>query len=110
MKHPRVHAPDHLAFVRTLPCLVCADNISSEAAHIRYADDRFEKPYTGKSEKPDDKWTVPLCNRDHYKQHTMNEREYWDLAGIDPILVARDLYACTGNYADGCAIIGSARA
>ena len=38
----------------------------------------------------------------------MNEREFWNQIGIDPILYALALYAVTGNYERGCQIVGAA--
>ena len=109
MRQPRQHADKHLDFVRSLPCLVCGNDIESQAAHIRYADDRVAKRYVGKGEKPDDKFTVPLCDKDHRHQHSMNEREYWEKAGIDAVFVALALWSVTGNYELGTQIIHRAQ-
>ena len=36
--------------------------------------------------KPDDKpWTLPGCRCHHELQHTMAERAFWEMVGIDPI-------------------------
>ena len=93
----------HLKFIRSLPCLVCHNPIQTESAHIRYGDLPI-KPHTGKGEKPDDKWTVPLCSRCHREQHRVNERYFWRVRGIDPVKVALELYRNTGNYELCCAI------
>lgn len=92
-RQPRQHDEKHLARVRQWPCLVCLNDIETEAAHIRYADECRGKRWCGKSEKPDDRWTVPMCGNCHRRQHTMNEREFWELAGIDPLDIAAQLYA-----------------
>jgi len=106
-KQPRQHNKVHLAFIRDLPCLICKDNISTEAAHIRYSDAAYDKANPG-SHKPDDKHTVPLCGDCHRDQHRMGERDYWNLLGIDPLLIARQLYAVSGDHEEGCRIVEKA--
>lgn len=108
MKRPRIHDEKHLAFVRTLPCIVSKDNISTEAAHIRFTDLRVAKRNAGVGAKPDDFFVVPLSSNEHRKQHTMREQDYWQQAGIDPILYALALYAISGNYERGCEIVFNA--
>jgi hypothetical protein len=98
MKRPRVHDADHLAFVRQLPCLVCGDDVSVEAAHVRFSDPHAGKRNTGMAEKPDDKYTVPLCGECHRKQHKVSERGYWEARDIDPVKVALALYVNSGNH------------
>lgn len=102
-KKPREKANGHLAWIRTLPPLVGSRPV--EAAHIRFADPRYRKPAVGMAEKPDDKWTVPLGSDEHRKQHSMGERDYWLSVGIDPVLVAMLLWACSGDDEEGEAII-----
>jgi hypothetical protein len=100
----RIQSATHLKFIRSLPCLVCADNTTTEAAHIRFADTRAAKRQTGMGEKPDDSWAVPLCGNHHRIQHTMNEREFWRSGGMDPILVALALWRISGDHAAGTII------
>ena len=72
----------HLAFIRKLPCCRCGSWSRVEAAHIRFASPVHNKPGTAMAQKPDDRWTVPLCDRDHRTgpdaQHNANEREWWE--------------------------------
>ena len=75
---------NHLDFIRGLPCLICLDNTSTEAAHVRMADNRAAKPITGVGRKPPDMWTVPLCGRHHRMQHAGGEAKFWDRKMIDP--------------------------
>lgn len=103
-KRPRVHAADHLKWIRTLPCLVTGA-YGVEAAHIRFADHRYRKPAVGAAEKPDDKWVVPLSPAEHRRQHSMNEQAYWAEVGIGPCLVAMMLWNNTGDDEEGEAII-----
>jgi hypothetical protein len=110
LRQPRQHSEKHLRFVRGLPCCVCHDNTSTEAAHVRFASPEYGKRYVGKGEKPDDRWCVPLCGRHHRAQHEIGEREFWLTAGIDPIRLASDLWECSGDQEQGERIALSAHA
>lgn len=74
-KRPRIEDGKHLAWIRTLPCVITGA-YGVEAAHIRFADFRFAKRETGKAEKPDDKWGLPLSPEMHREQHNMNENAF----------------------------------
>ena len=89
-RQPRERDNKHLAYVRSLPCCICG-GIDTEAAHIRTASLAHDKAHTGMQEKPSDKWAVPLCNRHHREQHTMNEMDFWKCYGKDPFLIAMTL-------------------
>ncbi len=104
-KRKRVKNEGHLAFVRSLPCLCCGNNIETEAAHIRSGELMIGKWATGGAEKPSDCWAVPLCGRHHREQHAMNERAFWKAQGIDPFRVAAFLYASSGDFEAGESII-----
>jgi hypothetical protein len=108
-KRPRAHARDHLKFIRGLPCLISGTRKDVDAAHIRYADHRFGKRNTGGSEKPDDKWVVPLQRALHEQQHGGNERAFWQSFGIDPVAVAAALWAASGDEEAGEVVIEQAR-
>lgn len=95
-RRPREHDKDHLKFVSGLPCLLTGKR-PVDVAHIRYSDERYGKRETGKSEKPHDKYVVPLCRAKHDEQHAMNEREFWAKHRIDPVQVALALWANTGD-------------
>ena len=92
-KHPRVRDPGYLVFVRQQPCCLCgADRV--DAAHIRSGSIAYDKPSTGMAEKPDDRWSLPLCRSDHNRQHHFgNELEFWRQNGIDPFALAQRYYA-----------------
>lgn len=93
-RQPRIEDAAHLAYVRTLPCLVCKRPGPNDPAHLRSPALQYGKRYTGKGEKPDDKWTVPLCRKDHDDQHRRNELLWWASKGIpDPFAVAKAIYA-----------------
>ena len=107
-RRPRRHAPQHLAWLRTLPSLVPGDG-PIEAAHIRFTEARYPKRQVGMGEKPDDVYAVPLAAGAHRKQHSMNEQAFWKEQGINPIAVALCLWAHSGEDESGLKIVRMAR-
>lgn len=107
-KRPREHNPNHLAWIRGLPCLITGTR-PVDPAHIRYGDERYGKRATGAGEKPHDKYVVPLCRAKHDEQHQNNEREWWAKHGIDPIQVALALWSVSGDDELAEIIINAAR-
>lgn len=107
-RQPRQHNEQHLAFIRGLPCVVCKNNIETEAAHIKTAVPKVGKRDLGVGEKADDSWTVPLCGTHHRAQHVKGERIFWADCGIDPILTALALYRVSGDHAAGEQIVSLA--
>lgn len=92
-RQPREENPAYLAYVRTLPCLVCARPGPNDPAHLRSAARQYGKRLTGMGEKPDDKWVLPLCRTHHEDQHRNNELRWWARMGFpDPFAVALALY------------------
>ena len=108
-RQPRKTDPGHLAFVRSLPCVVCGNNIETQAAHIRFGDPGAGKRYVGKGEKPDDTWTLPLCGVHHEEQHKIGEDQFWQKYAIDPLKVAAFLSISTGDFDAGEMIVQCAR-
>jgi len=110
-RRPRVEAPKHLEFIRTLPCLVCGTPDQTEAAHIRMSHAAAAKRETGKAEKPSDCWTVPLCGDCHRFQHEISEAGFWQEACLrpyganGPFVVAAFLFSASGDYERGVQII-----
>lgn len=100
----RIKDDAHLAFIRTLPS-VLSGKFGCEACHIRYGDPTYRKKHTGKAQKPDDAWVLPLTPEEHRDQHDNNEREWWMSNGIDPMPIALELYANTGNHEAALAIL-----
>ena len=92
-REPREKNAKHLNFIRSLPCCICGDNTSTEAAHIRTGSLEHGKRQTGKAEKSSDKWAIPLCNRHHREQHSMNEMDFWECYRINPFILAMTLKA-----------------
>lgn len=95
-KRPRKADDAHLRWLRTLPCVITGTR-PVEAAHIRYADPSYGKRETGKAEKPDDRWALPLSTAKHREQHDMSEAAFWERHNIDPCKVALALYAVSGD-------------
>ena len=108
--------PEHLDFIRSLPCVACGRS-PSEAAHCRL-------PYSGgvtvpleerggTGLKPADKWANPLCADDHRlskeAQHTIGERVFWERLGINPLGLASKLWDNTGNRSAAMGSIHRAR-
>lgn len=77
--------PDYLAFIRTLPCIVTRRQESwIQAAHLSYADRSYGHYGRGRGTKAPDRWALPLSEEQHRIQHGMNERTFWETAGINP--------------------------
>jgi hypothetical protein len=91
-RQPRERDNKHLDYIRSLPCCICGDDTSTEAAHIRSASIENGKLHTGMAEKPSDKWSVPLCGKHHREQHAFgNELEWWKCHGVNPFILAMTL-------------------
>lgn len=99
----------HLAFIRSLPCLVCGDDTGSDACHIRYSDASIGKVNPGISAKPGDEYTVPMCRTHHEQQHKGSEKRFWEGIGLDPVSVALRLFKLTGDHARACKVIQEAQ-
>lgn len=97
-------AANHLAFIRTLPCIACGYAFeNSQPAHVRLSKDG------GTGMKPGDRFTVPLCAACHADQHRVGELTFWAEFGIDPLNVAFRLWTVSGNHAAGERIVSRAR-
>jgi len=105
MRRPRKKNEKHLDFIRSLPCLMCQNDVSVEAAHVRFGRRDVGKRAVGKGEKPDDMWVVPLCGECHRDQHKVGEQVFWFVANRDPIQVALALFAHTGDHEVGEQIV-----
>lgn len=93
-RQPREEDPAYLAYVRTLPCLICQRPGPNDPAHLRTGARQYRKPHTGMGEKPSDCWVLPLCRTHHDDQHRNNELAWWARHGFtDPFAVAIALYA-----------------
>lgn len=101
MMTPKARYEEHKRFIRSLPCIICYDDTSTECAHVRMRDPRAAKKITGIGIKPRDCWTVPLCGQHHRQQHEIGEANFWYWAGIDPIFKAMALWINSGDLEAG---------
>lgn len=88
-------SPTYLDIIRQLPCILSGR--PAEAAHIRYADAKYNKPETGAGRRPDDKWCLPLAPELHRLntgcQHDAgDEAAWWAQWGIDPLEICTNLW------------------
>ena len=87
----RVRDKEHLRYVASQPCLLCSAT-PSDAHHVRFAQPR------AMGRKVSDEFTVPLCRAHHRElHHSGNEAAWWHNMGIDPIDIARELWAETAS-------------
>lgn len=100
---------DHLAYLRTLPCVITGKS-PVEAAHIRFGSKLWGKPITGIGTKPDDRWCLPLSPDLHREQHAGSEAKFWQDHGLDPLVIAARLWEASGDHAAGLKIIRDAQA
>jgi DNA recombination protein Rad52 len=66
----RLRDPEHLRYVASLPCLICA-RTPTQAHHLRFAQPRSLGSKVG------DQWTVPLCFIHHRSLHDAGDEELW---------------------------------
>lgn len=97
-KPVRHRSKEHLRRIRLLPCLVggvaCGSPV--QAHHLTHVQPK------ARGLKAGDQWVVPLCHGHHTGLHGFgNERLYWALSGIDPRVVAEDLWQETQKSKKG---------
>lgn len=102
---PRIRNEKHLKFCRTLPCIICKNDICTEACHIRMSDPSIGKELTGIGQKPHDFFVLPMCGKCHREQHNGSEHRFWAQRGIDPVKIALALFSVSGDYESGIQII-----
>lgn len=89
-RQPRIECPAFLSFLRTWPCVNCGAAPPTQAAHIRMACPKRGKRESGKGEKPDDRWAIPLCADCHLDGaralHKIGEKRFFQ--GWDPFAEA----------------------
>ncbi len=99
MNRERARYPRHLDFIRQLPCVVCLNNIQTEACHLRASNADYGKVNPGVGRKPDDFWVNPLCGEHHREQHQMNELDFWASNKINAFELAMRLWEASGDFA-----------
>ncbi len=108
---PRQEDRQHLAFIRTLPC-VHTGRFGVEACHLRSSCLPLNKRHTGMREKPDDRFVLPMVPQLHVRQHSMNEVRFWSAMGWQwqqVVQLALDLYENTGDEETCQTLIARAR-
>jgi DNA recombination protein Rad52 len=82
----RARDQEHLAFIGSLPCLICA-RTPAQAHHLRFVQPR------SMGSKPSDEWTVPLCLLHHRALHDAgNEEKWWQEHGVEARAEAERLW------------------
>jgi hypothetical protein len=77
---------EHIRFVARQPCLLCGRK-PSDPHHLRFMQPR------ALGRKASDEFTVPLCRIHHRALHrAVDERAWWQQAGIDPVQVASQFW------------------
>jgi hypothetical protein len=90
---------DYLSFLHRLPCCVTG-LYDVQAAHLSTAAPAYGHYGRGKGHKASDRWALPLCEKEHIRQHSGNEMEYWRLAGVNPHVLALSIWGLWTEYGD----------
>src|SRR5512142_103221 len=81
-----IRDPRYLAWIRTLPCIVCASTRRIEAAHVG--------PH-GLGQKASDRSTVPLCPKHHRtaddSYHHLGPRKFSKAHRVDLVAIVERL-------------------
>ena len=103
-------ASDHLAWIRTLPCIITG-KMPCDAAHVSMTSKLWGKAGKGVGKKELDRWTLPLIHNKHMEQHVHAKGEvgFWKEHGIDPLVVACRLWEVSGDTPAGLRVIIDAR-
>lgn len=110
-RRPRDKDKQHLLFVSTLPCIHTGSE-DVQVCHLRTPCLALGKRYTGKAEKPDDRFVLPMTPELHAKQHSMNEIRFWEAMSWtwqDVVQLALDIYENTGDEEACKSLIARAR-
>jgi DNA recombination protein Rad52 len=82
----RLRDPEHLRYVASLPCLICA-RTPAQAHHLRFAQPR------SLGSKASDEWAVPLCFIHHRSLHDAGDEElWWQVHAVDAKAEAERLW------------------
>jgi hypothetical protein len=105
-------ASDHLAFIRTLPCLITG--AKAEAAHVSFTLKVAGKADKGVGKKSEDCYTLPLCHTKHMEQHAHPKGEvgFWKDQGLDKrdvIILCLRLWNASGDTAAATRVLQDAR-
>jgi hypothetical protein len=82
----RLRNKTHLRHVASQPCILCGSR-PCDPHHLRFAQPR------AMARKVSDEFTVPLCRAHHTELHREgNEAAWWHDMGIDPLVIAGELW------------------
>jgi hypothetical protein len=93
--------PVYIALLHLLPCLGgCGVDPVREAHHVKLSSGALGKRLA-MGRRPADRWAVPLCPDCHRNGpdalHNVGEGLFWQLKGINPLLVCIRLYAAKAD-------------
>lgn len=96
----------HTRWIKTLPCVVCGAP-ADDPHHLLGNMDGSPK---GMGMKNEDRWTVPVCRKDHNAAHSTGNDEAWFAGlGIDARSLASALWRVTGDDEAGQRVVFRAR-
>ena len=85
----------HLALIRKLPCCISGKMPGGEAHHLKSGTGE-----RGMGLRSTDRWAVPMAHDPHMEVERIgsrNELTWFQAHGIDPVVLAQDLWAATGD-------------
>ncbi len=95
-RQPRIKDERFLTYIRGKRCCACGSLTNIQAAHLRGARPDLGKRPTGMGERPDDKWSIPLCSNCHLDSpaavHKIGEARFFEKMSFDPFELAVALY------------------
>lgn len=96
--------PAYVSWLHQLCCAVTGRETDLQAAHVSYPMAWYGHYGRGRGTKAPDLFAVPLCQEEHARQHSMGEKAYWKMQGIDPHLLALTLFAIHSNYDEAISV------
>ncbi len=109
-RQPREKDAAYLDLVRALPCLRCGRS-PVQAAHVRMSANG--EPPVGMGTKPSDSRVLPVCQGCHLDVndsiHRAGEEAFYGELGIDPLVLAKTLYAAKPDVGAMRLVIHKAR-
>jgi hypothetical protein len=79
-----IRDPKRLAFIRSLPCVVCRKTRGVQAAHVGTT--------RGMGQKCSDLETLPLCEHDHQVQHRLGLRQFAQNHNLDVVWIVTQIH------------------
>jgi hypothetical protein len=83
----------YATFLHELPCVISRSFSSDiEACHVSFANRELGHFGRGRGTKAADRWQLPMRKEHHDRQHSMDERSFWESHLIDPHLACLILW------------------